>query len=147
MRLTRAGEYAIRCILYMSKQGREKLVSRKEIADACEIPHHFLAKIAQELAKAGIIEIRQGAKGGFILIKDPYDISMLQVIEAIIGEIYLNDCIARPESCKASPVCSVHKVWETARQQLRTTLGSVTFQQLLDEQVCDFHLSLEAGAR
>jgi Rrf2 family protein len=142
MRLTRAGEYAVRCILYMSKKGKEKLVSRKEVADACEIPHHFLAKIAQELAKAGIIEIRQGARGGFILVKNPSEITLLQVIEAIIGEIYLNDCISRPESCKASPVCEVHKVWEKARQQLRETLGGVTFASLI-ENSCDFQFPLE----
>ena len=140
MRLTRAGEYAVRCILYMAKKGKEKLVSRKEISQACDIPHHFLAKIAQELAKAGIIEIRQGARGGFLLVNDPHKITMLEVVEAIIGEIYLNDCIARPDSCKASPVCTVHRVWEDARQQLRRTLSDVTFGQLLDSGTCDFQL-------
>ena len=142
MRLTRAGEYAVRCILYMSKKGKEKLVSRKEIADACDIPHHFLAKIAQELAKAGIIEIRQGAKGGFVLVHDPAKITLLEVVEAIIGEIYLNDCVSRPESCRASAVCGVHKVWQKARSQLRETLGEVNFASLLDDKACDFHSPL-----
>lgn len=144
MRLTRAGEYAVRCILYMSQKGKEKLVSRKEIAESCEIPHHFLAKIAQELAKVGIIEIRQGAKGGFILIKDPSELTMLEVVESIIGEIYLNDCIARPESCKASPVCSVHKVWEEARQQLRDKLNSMTFKKLIENQACEFPFPMDS---
>lgn len=142
MRLTRAGEYAVRCILYMSKKGKEKLVSRKEIAEACDIPHHFLAKIAQELAKAGIIEIRQGAKGGFVLVHDPAEITLLEVVEAIIGEIYLNDCVSRPESCKASPVCGVHKVWEKARQQLRDTLKGVNFAALLEDNACNFQFPL-----
>ena len=136
MRLTRAGEYAIRCILYMTSKGTETLISKKEIASRCAIPLQFLSKIAQELRKAGIIEIRQGPRGGFILTKNPADLTLLTVIEAIIGKIYLNDCIARPEQCTASSKCPVHKVWHKARRQLRRTLDSVTFEQLAKEPEC-----------
>ncbi len=136
MRLTRAGEYAVRCVIYLAMSGRDVLVSRKEIASEADIPAQFLAKIAQELAKAGIIEIRQGVRGGFILIRDPDDITLLDVVETMIGEIYLNDCVCRPGSCDASPTCSVHQVWQHARDQLRRTLGSVTFAALIDKGAC-----------
>lgn len=136
MRLTRAGEYAVRCILYLSKKGKGVLVSRKEIAEHAVIPGHFLAKIAQELARAGMIEITQGSKGGFRLLINPGEITLLQVVETMIGEIFLNDCVVRPESCEVSPDCSVHNVWMAARDQLRNTLGSVTFAQLIQQPVC-----------
>lgn len=136
MRLTRAGEYAVRCILYLSKKGKGVLVSRKEIAEHAVIPGHFLAKIAQELARAGMIEISQGAKGGFRLLINPGEITLLQVVETMIGEIFLNDCVVRPESCEVSPDCSVHNVWMAARDQLRNTLGGVTFAQLIQQPVC-----------
>ncbi len=136
MRLTKAGEYAVRCILYLSKKGKGVLVSRKEIAQNAVIPGHFLAKIAQELARAGMIEISQGAKGGFRLLKNPGEITLLQVVETMIGEILLNDCVVRPESCEVSPNCSVHNVWMTARDQLRNTLRIVTFAQLIKQPVC-----------
>lgn len=136
MRLTRAGEYAVRCILYLSKKGKGVLVSRKEIAEHAVIPGHFLAKIAQELARASMIEITQGAKGGFRLLMNPEEITLLRVVETIIGEIFLNDCVVRPESCEVSPDCSVHNVWMAARDQLRNTLGSVTFAQLIQHPVC-----------
>ena len=61
MWLTRAAEYAIRCVLYLTQQGRGVLVKRQKIADEADIPSHFLAKIAQDLARAGLIEIRQGS--------------------------------------------------------------------------------------
>ena len=136
MRLTRAGEYAVRCILYLSKKGKGVLVSRKEIAEHAVIPGHFLAKIAQELARAGMIEISQGAKGGFRLLINPGEITLLQVVETMIGEIFLNDCVVRPESCEVSPDCSVYNVWMAARDQLRNTLGGVTFAQLIQQPVC-----------
>ncbi len=136
MRLTRAGEYAIRCIMYLSYKGKGKLVSKKEIAAKCAIPTHFLSKIAQELQKAKILEIKQGPRGGFVLTKDPSELTLLEVIEAIIGEIYLNDCIARPEMCEASNICAVHKVWQKARRELRNILNSVTFDKLVKDPKC-----------
>jgi len=138
MRLTRAGEYAVRCVLYLAKKGKGVLASRKEVAEYAVIPSHFLAKIAQDLAKAGMIEIRQGPKGGFSLLMDPEEITLLRVVETVIGEIFLNDCVIRPKSCEASPDCSVHNVWMKARDQLRNTLGSVTFAQLIQQPVCIF---------
>jgi len=136
MRLTRAAEYAIRCVLYLSRQGQGVLVSRQEVAQQADIPAHFLAKIAQDLAKAGLIEIRQGARGGFVLRKHPAAISLLEVVETMIGEIHLNDCIARPDGCKASYHCAVHRVWQDARDQLRASLRQVSFEQLLADTSC-----------
>lgn len=130
MRLTRAADYAIRCVLYLARLGQGVVISRQEVAQQTDVPAHFLAKIAQELARAGLIEIRQGAKGGFVLSKDPAAISLLEVVEIMIGEIQLNDCIGRPSGCKASYHCAVHRVWLDARNQLRRTLRQVNFEQL-----------------
>ena len=136
MRLTRAAEYAIRCVLYLTQQGRGVLVKRQKIADEADIPSHFLAKIAQDLARAGLIEIRQGSLGGLALLRDPKSITLLAVVETMIGEIFLNDCVALPDSCKVSYNCSVHQIWMRARDQLRRTLEEVTFDQLAQEGPC-----------
>lgn len=136
MRLTRAGEYAVRCMIYLSHKGKGVLVSKQEIAEQVGIPTHFLAKIAQDLAKAHLIEIRQGPKGGYSLRKDPANISLLEVVEVMIGEIYLNDCVGQPATCTASNRCSVHTVWEDARNQLRATLGAVSLAKLTEEESC-----------
>jgi Rrf2 family transcriptional regulator, iron-sulfur cluster assembly transcription factor len=136
MRLTRAGEYAVRCMLYLSCLGVNKIGNRLEIAKAMDIPAQFLGKIAQQLARAGYIEIIQGPKGGFRLIVPPEKVTLLGVIEAVIGEIYLNDCLMRPESCDRSPTCTVYHVWQNARTQLRQTLEEATFASLQTENSC-----------
>ncbi|MEW6426890.1 MAG: Rrf2 family transcriptional regulator [Thermodesulfobacteriota bacterium] len=136
MRLTRAGEYGVRCVLFLARREEGELCSRQEIADACDIPGHFLAKIAQQLARAGIIEILQGARGGYRLLKKPQDISLLDVIEAIIGEIFLNDCVIRPETCHASLDCAVNRVWIRARDELRRILQEVSFADLARDEDC-----------
>jgi Rrf2 family protein len=100
------------------------------------IPTQFLSKIAQQLAHAGLIEIVQGSKGGLRLTVSPEKISLLDVVEAVIGEIFLNDCILKPASCDRSNACAAHQVWGKARSQLRATLREATFAKLLQEQSC-----------
>ena len=140
MRLTRAGEYAVRCAIFLSQRGFGRIVSRKEVARVMEIPNQFLGKIAQQLARAGIVEIVQGAKGGYRLLIPPDKLTLLDVVEAVIGEIYLNDCVLRPDSCQRNPSCSVHRIWEQVRDQLRSTLRQNTFASILadDMRYTDF---------
>jgi Rrf2 family protein len=146
MRLTRAGEYAIRCALFLSMRAEGRLVKRLEIAQAMDIPEQFLGKIAQQLAKAGIIEIVQGAGGGYRLLIPPGRLTLLEVVEAVIGEIFLNDCLARPGECRRSSACAVHAVWEQARSQLRETLRRARFADLAAAETC-LAAPLNAAAR
>jgi Rrf2 family protein len=117
-------------MLYLCNLGVGQIGNRKQIARKMEIPDQFLGKIAQQLAKAGLIEIVQGAKGGYRLHVAPQDLTLRSVVEAVVGEIFLNDCIVRPDSCSRSGTCAVHDVWEKARQQLRNTLREATFATL-----------------
>lgn len=136
MRLTKAGEYAIRCALYLSFYGMGVVARKKEIARTMDIPVQYLGKIAPQLARVGIIEIVQGSKGGYRLLVPPEKLTMLDVVEAVIGEIYLNDCVIRPESCHRMAKCSVHQVWEKARDQLRETLRQTNFESILTDKSC-----------
>jgi len=142
MRLTRAGEYAIRCMLYLSsleRQGQD-VVSRRQVAEAMDIPNQFLGKIAQQLARAGFIEIVQGARGGYRLVANPGSLTLLDVVEAVVGPIFLNDCVMRPDLCNRSNACAVHRIWQKARDQLRNTLREATFAELLQDH-CSAELS------
>jgi Rrf2 family protein len=140
MRLTRAGEYAVRCTLYLSYLGKGILATRKDIASTMDIPDQFLGKIAQQLARAGIIEIVQGAKGGYRLMRSPLQLTLLDVVEAMIGEIVLNDCLINPDVCYRSPSCEVNRVWQKARDQLRDTLRQTRFIDLIGNDSGTDHL-------
>ena len=148
MRLTKAGEYAVRCALFLAFRGAGIVCSKKEIARTMDIPSQFLGKIAPQLARAGIIEIVQGSRGGYRLLIPPQTLTLLAVVEAVVGEIYLNDCVLRPESCRRTSSCSVHRIWQKARDQLRETLRQADFKSILADQSCfnDLlqHLNIEA---
>ena len=130
MEITRATEYAVRCVLHLALQQGDRVVPRREIAAARGIPEQFLGKIAQRLARAGVIRILQGARGGYQLATPADKITLLAVVEAAEGDLGLNTCVMHASACSRTCVCAAHRVWAEARRQLRGTLGGVTFADL-----------------
>lgn len=130
MLITQATEYAVRCALYLASQEPDRVVPRHEIANAMNIPAAFLAKITQRLARAGIVRIVQGARGGCQLLVPPQRLTLLAVVEAAEGEVGLNKCVLDPGVCSRSGFCPVHTAWAEARRLLRESLGAVTFAAL-----------------
>ena len=134
MEITRATEYAVRCVLHLALEPRDRVVPRREIARAREIPEQFLGKIAQRLARAGIIRIHQGSRGGYELAILAGQLTLLQVVEAAEGSLVLNKCVMHAGTCSRSCICAAHHVWSEARRQLRATLSGVTFAELAAEE-------------
>ena len=130
MEITRATEYAVRCVLHLALEPQERVVPRREIARVREIPAQFLGKIAQRLARAGIIRIHQGARGGYELAIPADRLTLLEVVEAAEGSLVLNKCVMHAKACSRTCICAAHRVWSEARRQLRATLGGVTFAEL-----------------
>ena len=134
MEITRATEYAVRCVLHLALAPRDRVVPRREIAAVRAIPEQFLGKIAQRLARAGIIRIHQGARGGYELVASPDRVTLLDVVEAGEGPLSLNKCVMHPRACSRSGFCAVHRIWAEARRQLRDTLARTTFADLAAEE-------------
>ena len=133
MRLTKAADYAIRCILYMAEHKDKAFCHRSEISEAMDIPSHFLAKVVQKLAREGIIRITRGAAGGYQLLKPASDISLLRVIEAIEGKIILSDCLLGDAVCSRDHVCPVHNIWIDVSGGLRQKLNDITFDSIVSK--------------
>jgi Rrf2 family protein len=133
MRLTKASAYAIRCVQYLSIQKKGAVASCNEIAGAMDIPRDFLSKIAQQLSRSNILDIIKGPKGGYRLQMPPEQLTLLDVIETMMGDIFFNECALRPESCSKSCTCQLYPVWVKARKQFRETLRQATFAQLIRE--------------
>ena len=129
MEITRETDYAIRCILYLShKQGEINMV--EDIAREMQIPKSFLAKIVQKLARASLVKSFRGVKGGFQLARLPEEISLLDVMEAIEGDVSINVCALDQTLCGRSKTCSVHPVWVEIRKDFRKILKKYNFARL-----------------
>jgi len=129
MYVTRKADYAVRCVLHLSKDPK-KVSSVDEIAGAMYVPKTFLAKILQRLMKSGIVSSIRGVKGGFQLTKAPKDISLLEVIEAIQGPSAANICAVDRRMCRLSNRCTIHPVWVKIRKTVEDELKKQNFAKL-----------------
>lgn len=131
MKLTRKAEYAIRVMLYLSSQKPNTKVIAKEISKNMDIPKQFLAQIMLSLNHHGFVKAIRGAKGGFMLARKPSSVNLLEIIEAIEGKLFLNECLLSTEVCKCQPVCPISEVWQDAQKALLKILKSATFSSLV----------------
>lgn len=130
MELTRKGEYAIRAILYLSRQPRGKLSLVGEIAESAGIPRTFLSKILQQFTRTGLVASFRGMGGGFTLARDPAGITLLEVVEAIEGPVLPNRCLVGEGTCERDRICRVHEVWGRVRDEIVAILAGVTIEEL-----------------
>jgi Rrf2 family protein len=130
MQITHQADYATRAILYLAQREKGKHIATGKVAKEQKIPSSFLAKIVSQLSIAGILQTSRGAHGGIWLARDPEDITLLEVVEAIDGPIRLNVCSDSSGECTLEDDCPMHPVWCEAQDQLITKLKSTNFTQL-----------------
>ncbi len=95
LRLSQAGDYAMRGVMHMVSSPEKSIFLVREVAESCGVPRAFLAKIFQTLARAGVLKSHQGSGGGFSLARPAEEISLLEVIETIEGKILLHECVLK----------------------------------------------------
>ena len=128
MQITRQADYAVRAVHYLSQLGPDQRAATSQIAQEQRIPPSFLAKIVSQLSVAGLLQTSRGARGGVSLASPPEDITLLEVVEAIDGPIYLNECVAdNGSSCVFGEECPVRPVWCEAQEELVQRLSNATF--------------------
>ena len=130
MQITRQADYAIRAVRYLAKQGPNQRAATSTVAQEMKIPPSFLAKIISQLSIAGLLHTSRGARGGVTLAREPGQISMLDVVEAIDGPILLNECVGDPANCDFSDDCLVHPIWVEVQESLVKRLRETRFDQL-----------------
>jgi Rrf2 family protein len=73
----------------------------------------------------------RGARGGVTLARDPQDITLLEVVEAIDGPIQLNECVGGEGTCTFDDNCPIKPVWCNAQEELVQRLKNTNFGDLL----------------
>ena len=131
MQITRQADYAVRAMIYLAELGPQNRASTSQIAQEKKIPPSFLAKIVSQLSVAGLLQTSRGARGGVSLAKNPENISLLDVVEAIDGPILLNECVGNEGACSFGSTCPMKPVWCDAQKELVTRLENTTFSTMI----------------
>ena len=117
-KLSRAGEYALRGVVYIASRKGGDAIHIREISVAQDVSEYFLVKVFSRLVHNGIIHSIRGNKGGFRLSKPPGKISVYDILTAVEGPINFNDCFI----CKNSRKCKVKPVWDEAKKKMLEVL-------------------------
>lgn len=108
-------------------------VSLNEIAEEQEIPKHFLSKILQLLVKHKLLVSMKGPTGGFNLNRNPKEITLIEVIEAIDGLDMFDQCGIGFKRCDDEHPCPIHEDYKKVRNQIQNLFESKTLEELVDE--------------
>ena len=135
---TRA-EYGVRVMVDLARRGGVEPVPLGEIADGEGLPLAYLEHLVARLRRAGLIESRRGARGGYLLARDAADITMAEVVEALEGSIAPIECISSDAdgtircSRESDPahVCTTKLLWTRVRGAIVTTLKETTLAELV----------------
>ncbi len=127
---SKACEYGIQATLYIATQP-ERRVGIKEIASELSIPVHFLAKILQALSEKGVLSSFKGVHGGFTLQRAPEKIHLIDVVEAIDGLEFFENCVLGFPGCGTGKPCPVHDRWGEVRDTIREMLSNDSLADVL----------------
>lgn len=131
MQITRQADYAVRAVLHLARSGNTERSATSTIAREQNIPPSFLAKIISQLSIAGLLHTSRGARGGVTLAREPKDITLLEVVEAIDGPIQLNECVTNNGACTFEESCPIRPVWCDAQDELVNRLRGTNFADML----------------
>jgi Rrf2 family transcriptional regulator, iron-sulfur cluster assembly transcription factor len=134
--LSNSCRYGIRAVIYLASQPVENGKSGiKKISNDLDLPTPFLGKILQQLAKQKILSSSKGPHGGFSLMKDPRNISLLDIVNTIDGDDIFTNCVMHKGSCGgASPEkrhCPLHEDYEKTRSDLINLFSYKTIYDLV----------------
>ncbi len=137
--ITKKSKYAIKALVYLSKQEKEKRILIEEIAQAERIPKKFLEAILLDLRKAGYLGSKKGKGGGYYLLKPAEEINMAEIMRLFDGAIALVPCVAHRyyeacEECLDEITCPIREVFRIIREQTVATLKDNTFAELLKKE-------------
>lgn len=136
MRTTTKGLYALRAMVALAADSsRDSPLALREIADSADISAEFLQQIFFHLRKAGLVAAYRGPGGGFFLLKDKSEISVLSILEAAGESIEISPCLETPRGGKSPCAdvldCCAGQFWNSLERRVRDYASSQTLADLL----------------
>src|SRR5215208_5215751 len=133
-------EYGVRVMAHLAKRDGQRPISLATIADAEGLPLAYLEHLVQRLRKAGLVESRRGAHGGYTLAREAGDITMAEVVRALEGDIAPIECITADadgvlvcsrEHHENHDPCPTKFLWTRVQGSIVRTLNEMTLDDLV----------------
>jgi Rrf2 family protein len=118
MKLTHASSYALHAVVFLAAQKGNTPVASHQIAKARGIPERFLLKVLKPLVSARVLASVKGPNGGYRLARQPNDVTMLEVVEAVDGPLNGQRADAKGDKLEFQLDTICRDVTEKLRKQL-----------------------------
>lgn len=124
-------EYALRAVVHLADQAPNGRTT-DQIAQATRVPKAYLSKVLQELNRAGLVHSQRGVGGGMTLTKDPAELTILEVVNAVDPLRRIREC---PLGLAAHGVrlCPLHKRLDNALALVEQAFRETTLAEILAE--------------
>ena len=131
IRLTNLADYAV-VVMTAAARVPDARLSAAKVAEMTAIPVPTVAKLMGTLARADLLVASRGVAGGFALARDPSQISVAAIVEAVDGPISLTNCVSdNAQDCAINGHCGVRGHWGPINAAVRAALDAVTLADLL----------------
>lgn len=131
IRVTKLTDYGVALMAQLASNGRQELATAPDLAEALQLPLPTVRKILKVLAKENLLVSQRGAAGGYILAREPREITLLDMVGALEGPMALTECASgEPCGCDRENVCGLRDNWSMVNSLLQNTLQSYTLEQM-----------------
>jgi Rrf2 family cysteine metabolism transcriptional repressor len=134
MKVSTRGEYGVRAMVALAHYHGNKPVALTTIAKDSHVPAPYLEQLIAPLRRAGLVESRRGAQGGYQLARPPAEIRVGEIYRIMEGPVAPMDCVSEDETdqtCPLIPNCETRPVWVAVRDSIVGAIDSITLADLV----------------
>lgn len=130
--LSTKSDYGLLLLTLLAKKKKGQFVALSEITHESGLPRAFISRIASELHRGGLLESKEGASGGYKLLKNPKSVSIAQAIEILDGPWAPTKCTADPKLCAYEKLCPMADNWQMhLKKKMWDILKSYSLKDLI----------------
>ncbi len=134
MKFSTKTRYGVRAILEIALSDSETGIYQKDISAHQNISYKYLDHIINSLKVAGLVSKAGGRRSGYILTRQPEEITVYDIHNAFEPGICVVDCVSHNFTCKREGICASHGFWGELNNQIITYLKSTTIADLMNDQ-------------
>lgn len=134
MKFNTKTRYGIRTMLELALHREGEGVFQKEISQRQEISFKYLDQLISSLKASGLIANAGGRMSGYVLTKDPADISIYDIYKAFEPSLAIADCLSEDRDCTRSGTCAVKEFWDGLNRLIIGYLEDTKLQDLAQKQ-------------
>lgn len=134
MRVSSRAHYGLRMMTELAKAHGHGRRSLAEVARVESLPLAYLEQLAAALRRGGLVEGTRGAQGGYVLTRPPAEITVLEIVTVVEGEVAPVECVAHgyePGSCCRESDCASRSLWARLKQSIDAVLSETTLAELV----------------